>query len=621
MNHRHPLSAPPILALLIAIHGAALLGCPPTGKVMRCETDDDCGGGGVCHRATGLCLAVPVDAGRERVVDVPPRDIVVDTPPSDLVVDTPPSDIVVDTPPRDIVVDRIPGDQPPQDIAADAPRDAGPQELPADRLLDVPTDIRPGDVSAELPVDTGPPDVAADVAPDITPLDIVPDTYDAGPVRPNVISMCLSYRHTCAALSDGKAYCWGLRDNGRLGDGTTTTTESRRVPDFTLPVAFESSFIPVQLTCGNDHTCALSDQGEVACWGSGEFGKLGSGNTDNSPVPVTVNLERQAQKLATGRDHNCILATTGEVKCWGKNNEAQLGVGDRDDRGDNMVQDEGGDSISELGDSILVPLGDGTVDELALGREHSCARYTNGIVQCWGENDSGKLGKGDTGGRTGDHAGEMPGSLTPVIMADSGDPPDPFVMAGLAVGAEFSFGFSDDNKLRSWGKNDHAQLAVGNTSIPVFLMLATFMPVMGTTTGIGSIDAGYYHGCLLSTDGQIKCWGWNDHGQLGLDRFDLRTVGDDPGGLGDNLAFVDLGSTGFERVSFLAAGPLHNCVVLDDTKIKCWGFNSHGQLGVGDTDNRGDHCDGDPDYGHGTCASERQEMGGELHFVTGFGSE
>lgn len=113
-----------------------------------------------------------------------------------------------------------------------------------------------------------------------------------------------------------------------------------------------------------------------------------------------------------------------------------------------------------------------------------------------------------------------------------------------------------------------------------------------TTTGtepdanpVEDLAAGFGHTCALFRDHSVKCWGDNRHGQLGLGDRDDR--GDDPGEMGADLPPVNLG-TGKAAVQ-LAAGRFHTCARLDDGGVKCWGRNDFGQLGLGGVANRGDN--------------------------------
>ena len=85
-------------------------------------------------------------------------------------------------------------------------------------------------------------------------------------------------------------------------------------------------------------------------------------------------------------------------------------------------------------------------------------------------------------------------------------------------------------------------------------------------------------------DDSLKCWGRNYHGQLGHGNTADR--GDGPDEMGDALDAVDLG-TG-RTAKMIDAGDDHTCAVLDDDSVKCWGRNDYGQLGLGEFSNRGD---------------------------------
>ena len=90
--------------------------------------------------------------------------------------------------------------------------------------------------------------------------------------------------------------------------------------------------------------------------------------------------------------------------------------------------------------------------------------------------------------------------------------------------------------------------------------------------------------CARLDNGGAKCWGYNLEGQLGLG--DTNDRGDNPGEMGDNLAVVQLG-TGRTAVE-LSADSAATCARLDNGTVKCWGYNLGGQLGLGDANNRGD---------------------------------
>ena len=111
---------------------------------------------------------------------------------------------------------------------------------------------------------------------------------------------------------------------------------------------------------------------------------------------------------------------------------------------------------------------------------------------------------------------------------------------------------------------------------------------MGSDTGAvvqiacGGVNA--YHMCAVFADGRVKCWGSNGSGQLGLGNTNERGLGYS-WNMGDGLPYVDLG-TGRTALQ-VTAGSAHSCALLDNLEVKCWGLNMNGQLGYGDTIQRG----------------------------------
>merc|ERR1712048_839582 len=96
--------------------------------------------------------------------------------------------------------------------------------------------------------------------------------------------------------------------------------------------------------------------------------------------------------------------------------------------------------------------------------------------------------------------------------------------------------------------------------------------------------AGYRHTCAILDNNDIKCWGHGYFGELGYGDTDNR--GDDSSEMGDVLPAVDLGRG--RSAKFLVAGERHTCAILDNNDVKCWGYGYFGRLGYGDIDNRGD---------------------------------
>ncbi|NRA47307.1 MAG: hypothetical protein HRU09_20345, partial [Oligoflexales bacterium] len=108
---------------------------------------------------------------------------------------------------------------------------------------------------------------------------------------------------------------------------------------------------------------------------------------------------------------------------------------------------------------------------------------------------------------------------------------------------------------------------------------------LGANVTIKSIHPNRYSICAILDNDRVKCWGRNDHGQLG--RGNTANRGNANGEMGDDLDFIELG-TG-RTVKTITGGRYHVCAILDNDDLKCWGRNDYGQLGQNDTNTRGNN--------------------------------
>lgn len=191
----------------------------------------------------------------------------------------------------------------------------------------------------------------------------------------SAVQLSVGVAHACAIQRDGMADCWGLNgtmDNfGRLGTGTT--------PSRTSPTAVVQLAGIRQIASGQDHTCAVTEDGEVWCWGDNTFGQLGDGGSSDTLTPRKANGISNAVAVTAGADHTCAITAMRELYCWGRNDFGQLGLGNR-----NVQRTP--QRVSTL--ALLL-----TVDA---GFDHTCATTTSGLLYCWGRNDAGQLGQGNT---------------------------------------------------------------------------------------------------------------------------------------------------------------------------------------------------------------------------------
>lgn len=410
---------------------------------------------------------------------------------------------------------------------------------------------------------------------------IGPTVGDESPVR----QISTGGYFTCALSQKGAVKCWGESAYGDLGlgDGEPRGDAPHEMGDDLPAVDLGAGRKAVTIAAGFAHACAVLDDGALKCWGHASVGQLGLGDAEDrgdaqgemgDALPaVDLGEKERILALAAGADHTCALFESGRVKCWGFNYSGQLGLGDTKKRG--IAPDEMGSHLP------FVDLGpERTARQIAAGGSHTCALLDNGTVKCWGENMDGELGLGDRNDR-GTAPGQM-GAALPEVDLGMGRR----AMA-ITAGWDHTCALLDDGGLVCWGHNDLGQLGLGDTDSRGDDLgeMGSHLPRvdLGQELSIGAIDAGIGHGCAL-TSGGLKCWGDNGGGRLGLG--DTAHRGDDPGEMGDALPFVDLGKDLWARA--VRPGAMHTCALLAESGVKCWGDNYAGELGLGDTKDRGD---------------------------------
>jgi len=277
-----------------------------------------------------------------------------------------------------------------------------------------------------------------------------------------------------------------------------------------------------------------------------------------TPCPA----QAPASMLAAGWSHSCALAG-GELRCWGANASGQLG----------MSAPPAGDAGDEPGEVAALPaidLGPGVAPvAVAAGGRHTCALLDSGDVKCWGANESGQLGLGDTATR-GDDPGEM-GILLPFVDLAPGR-----TVTAVAAGGRHTCALLDGGDVKCWGANESGQLGLGDTAPrgTGACQMGVFLPTVPLGEAARAVAAGEAHTCaLLSVSGQVRCWGSNEYGQLGVGDYTNR--GDTPGSLPDALPFDPA-----RKIVALAAGEAHTCVLDDAGHASCWGEGAAGQLGL-----------------------------------------
>jgi alpha-tubulin suppressor-like RCC1 family protein len=345
--------------------------------------------------------------------------------------------------------------------------------------------------------------------------------------KPNLaVSVAAGGSHTCAITKLGALSCWGNNEHGQLGDGTTV---NRSTP---VEVAGLGGGVKA-VALGWGHTCAVTLEGAVKCWGYNKNGELGNGSTADSGTPVDVQgLGSGVTAIAAGDDHTCAVTAEGGLKCWGYNKYGQLGDGSTESSA--VPVDVAGVSGGAVG--------------VAAGWGHTCLLTVRGGVMCWGNNENGQLGNG--------RPEDMRLNIADVSGLTGG-------VSAIAAYGGHTCAATAEGGLKCWGYNKYGQLGDGTSA-------DRNLPVDVKRIGkVTAVAAGTNHTCVLAGD-RAKCWGDNFDGQLG---DGTQTASVEPVAVAEDLTAI-------------AAGGAHTCAVTAGGGVRCWGNNSAGQLGDGTTVNR-----------------------------------
>lgn len=276
--------------------------------------------------------------------------------------------------------------------------------------------------------------------------------------------------HSCGLTLEDAAWCWGTNFIGVLGIGRLSGREP--VP---LPVAGGIRFRSI--SAGNAHTCGLDRAGAAWCWGQGEDGRLGVGDTLDRLEPVPVETTLRFTQLSAGGAHSCAIDRNAEAWCWGANFRGQLGAGD-------------------TVESALPRLvgGGHRFRSIETGNYFSCGLLESGAAWCWGDNLISELGNGEL-------------TVAPVVL--------PVAVAGgrhfvaLSLGREHACARTAAGEAWCWGSSIYGKLGHDD-----FLPTPVPVAVAGGLT-FTSVAAAGNHTCAVTTAGALYCWGRNNVGQFG----------------------------------------------------------------------------------------------------------
>lgn len=381
----------------------------------------------------------------------------------------------------------------------------------------------------------------------------------------NARTVALGAQHSCALLNTGLVRCWGSNRLGQLGKATDSAT----------PETVAGLTGVTRLSAGANHTCAVSNS-QVYCWGDNRFGQLGRSGIALSRAPLA--LPGAADDVSAGGAHTCRVESSGKIGCWGNNQDGQLGLG-----------------YVSNSSAVATPIAgiDGAAVNIATGGYHSCTLTDAGGLYCWGSSRFGQLGNG--GWLSQSEATVVP-TLSRLLSVKSNarmscalsvgggvscwtahysnssydlrfySPTRPAPVAGLSnvssvsinpyyTGSKSACGATESGKVFCWD----IRLPVNQGSKFEITLVQNFSQVFGLDN-VAELALGVFHGCALTRNSQVWCWGNNTVGQFGSGVNNIESY---------NVKFL----AEFPGVKAIDSGFLHSCIISGDDSVVCWGDN------------------------------------------------
>jgi alpha-tubulin suppressor-like RCC1 family protein len=326
--------------------------------------------------------------------------------------------------------------------------------------------------------------------------------------------------HSCGLVSGGVAYCWGRNALSQLG--TNSQIDLWAPTKVVTPVRFQS------LAAGVHNTCGVALDGIGWCWGLSAQTGTGSSAGSAQPVPVQISGGHTFQRIEHGSGQTaCGLTTAGELYCWGENAFGQVGDGTTDHHPSPTL--------------VALP---GPVLSFTVGGTHACAVLVSSAGYCWGDGSLGQLGEA------------TPASLTPLASSAAAN------AVALSSGGNVTCALRANQTVECWGSG----LFNGTAS-----NASTHVPA--SIENVGNVISIAQHSgasCVVATDAKGHCWGDNFANALGLGA----------GFVGQGLVAVPQPMTGGLDFAAVSTGNYHGCGLTTDGGMYCWGDNQFGQLGV-----------------------------------------
>jgi alpha-tubulin suppressor-like RCC1 family protein len=345
-------------------------------------------------------------------------------------------------------------------------------------------------------------------------------------------------RRTCGLSREGVTYCWGANLGGILGvSAISMCGEGYQHDDYPcnpLPAKVDNSPRFATLAVGDRHTCGLTVEGSVYCWGENVYGQVGNGSSVTARSPLAVPMPERVVSLSAAGARTCAATETGRVFCWGAVSPTTV----LDPAFAPLCFSNGGCTAAPT------PIeGSPTIRQISVSSAHICGLTADSTAYCWGDNSFGELGTGDYSNRK---------EPTPVNSAAR--------FSSIAAGPANTCALATTGETYCWGL-----LGAPTASCDKVIQYCSPVPrVVDTQLRFKQLAPKTYGVCGIATDDEVYCWG------------SLVLLGSRSGGSISTPTKIARPGP-FE---FIAYGT-RTCEIAKTGLAYCWGNSDAGESGTG----------------------------------------
>ena len=330
---------------------------------------------------------------------------------------------------------------------------------------------------------------------------------------------------------DNTLWGCGWNEHGQLGLGDKTNRTT-----FTI-IGINTNDIK-SIYCSDEHTIILKNNGTLWGCGNNKYGKLGLGQniTDKTTFTQIITNVNNIKSVYCSYNHTFILKNDGTLWGCGDNQYGQLGLGDTTNR--------------YTFTQITANTND--IKSIYCGQNHTIILKNDGTLWGCGQNGVGQLGFEDIKNKT----------LFTQITTNVDN------IESVHCGANHTFILKNNGTLWGCGYNKYGRLGLGdNTDRHTFTQITT------NANNIKSVYSGGPYTFILKNDGTLWGCGYNGNGELGL------------GDTTDRTTFTQI-TANVDNIKTVYCGFNHTIILKNDGTLWGCGYNTEGELGLGDTDNR-----------------------------------